>query len=134
MRLYEVRLAGAVNRYVEAETRQDAIDMVRRSLLDALRLEASEADPLIGQMWRAADKRQRTRLLLRLDGLTRPVTRSAVETTRVRLEQQLAHEERTLDWIASARDAAPPVSAEGARTLATIFDASHRRWLLQQLQ
>jgi hypothetical protein len=133
MRLYEVRVADVSSRYVEASTRAEAVELVRDSLLRAMRLRATRPDPLIEKLWQKSSKRQRSRLLLRLDGMAKYVRPSGITASRERLERQLRHEEATQDWINRQVQEAPPLSPEAVASLAGLLDAGHRRWLFDQL-
>jgi hypothetical protein len=72
MNLWRVDVGGVSHRFVEAESRAQAKQLVTASLLEGLDVVATPAHRVITQTYDAMGPRQRKRMLAALDGLASP--------------------------------------------------------------
>lgn len=112
MALWRVDVNGLSHRYVEAESRDDAVELVRAAVLREIDLRASAAPSELARRFDAASPLQGKRLLAAMDGLTSPVSKRSSAGARRALERLAKHQDELNEWVKSASASAPPASPE----------------------
>lgn len=113
MTLWRVDVAGVSHRYVDAESKEQAVDVVKRSLLDAIDATATAAPPTIAKIYEGLPPRRRLSHLAALDGLTDPKGLRDAANARRRLARLIKFEREMREWAArQLADAPRPVDPE----------------------
>lgn len=122
MALWRVDVCGVSHRFVEAESRAEAEEAVRRALLEAMDIRASDAGRYLGRAFEDAGPLQRKRMLARLDGLTNPRERRSSTSAQRRLERDAARARAEDEWASQSLGSAPPVSPETLDSIVRLME------------
>jgi hypothetical protein len=112
MTLWRVDVAGISHRYVQAETRAEAVDSVASALVAALDLRVQPADRILANFFEASGPQQKKRLLAVLDGLTPPAGRREARLARRRLARLVRYDAEVRAWVKDTLARLPPVDPE----------------------
>jgi hypothetical protein len=112
MKLWCVKIAERLDRYVYAPDPVRAVDIVREELVEAMSLRAEPADRLTERRARARRPESRARLLMEVDDLCDTPDRGSVAARVQRLEEALRRVRAEQEWIERCLAGAPPMTEE----------------------
>lgn len=125
MPLWRVDVSGVSHRYVEAETKDEAVFQVEQALIRAMNIRATPAHPNLKETYVALGPLQRKNLLASIEGLTNPQERQRSKAAKRRLERLVKREQEEAEWKRSARAKVPPMSPELADEIARMLELRH---------
>jgi hypothetical protein len=135
MTLWRVEVAGVSHRFVDADSKEDAVEMVTRSVLEALDLRVAPAAPVVRQLYAELAPKQRKQMIAALDGLTSVAGRDDARRARRRLARQVKYDFATREWLRKQVAKAPPIpDPELMRRLLISSEGAHVRRLRQHLR
>lgn len=109
MALYRVQVAGVSQRYVDAQSPAEAVELVSEAVLRSLHVTAYPAAKVLADDYEASGPIRRKRLLAALDGLDSPVARRSARGDIHRLYTLLAYDAEVRAWVTQQVAHAPPV-------------------------
>lgn len=110
---------------MEAGTKEEAVEQVQRSLIEAMDVRATAAERHLAATYQKLGPIQRRNMLTKLDGLTNPAERQESKAALRQLTRAVEREKEEAAWISSALADAPPISPETADRLARLLEVRH---------
>lgn len=129
--LWRVDVAGVSHRFVEAESKQGAIEAVRESIVEAIDIRAEKADPVLRRLYAGLTSHRRRNIVAALDGLATPAAVRHARSARRRLAREVRFDMSIRDWVERASSSfRRPVDPEGLSVLLRHFEMNR----LQELR
>ena len=125
MTLWRVDVSGVSHRFVEAESKTEAVDAVKQALVDAMDIRATDAGAALNRAYESAGPLQRKNLLARLDGLTNPQERQSSRSARRRLEREVARADAEAELRAEHVRKAPPMAPGAVDSIVRLLEVKH---------
>lgn len=131
MALWEVDVAGVSRRFVDAPTKESALELVAKDLLAGMTLSARLAPAELDQQYQAKRSLQQKRMIAGLDSLSSRRTPEQLESEIARLQDQL---DRKRAWTRSQLDGVPPADPARVARILEMIEVDHVRANLQRLE
>jgi hypothetical protein len=109
MALWRVDIGDVSHRYVDAETKTEALSLVIAPLIAGLDLRASPATRTLASMYDQAGPNKRKQIIASMDGLTNPRARQQARAARRRLARLIKYDLKLREWLRQEYAKAPPI-------------------------